>query len=275
MSKKFYWLKLKDDFFNQNEIKKLRRIAGGDTYTIIYLKLQLLSLKKEAIITFDGTERNLAEQLSYEIDENVDNIEVTLSFLRANNLIEQVSENDFLLPKTSECIGKEGSSAERVRRHRERKALEQKQKEMLLLQSNAEALQCNGELLQCNGEVTKCNTEKEKEKEKDILKKENNKNKSSLDLIIEEYTDKIELIDMLKDFLKMRKSIKKPMTDRALKILLTKLDKLAGNDINKKLYILEESIVNSWQSIFEPKNYIDIQKSTKEPKKINFEDYII
>ena len=101
MSKKYYWLKLKDDFFNQKEIKKLRRIAGGDTYTIIYLKLQLLSLKKEAIITFDGTERNLAEQLSYEIDENVDNIEVTLSFLRANNLIEQVSENDFLLPKIS------------------------------------------------------------------------------------------------------------------------------------------------------------------------------
>ena len=37
-TKKYYWLKLKDDFFNSREIKKLRRIAGGDTYTIIYLK---------------------------------------------------------------------------------------------------------------------------------------------------------------------------------------------------------------------------------------------
>ena len=106
---------------------------------------------------------------------------------------------------------------------------------------------------------------------KDILKKENNKNKSSLDLIIEEYTDKIELIDMLKDFLKMRKSIKKPMTDRALKILLTKLDKLAGNDINKKLYILEESIVNSWQSIFEPKNYIPTKEVKNIKKNSNFD----
>ena len=31
--KKYYWLKLKKDFFNQKEIKKLRKIAGGDTYS--------------------------------------------------------------------------------------------------------------------------------------------------------------------------------------------------------------------------------------------------
>ena len=31
--KKYYWLKLKEDFFRQKEIKKLRKIAGGDTYT--------------------------------------------------------------------------------------------------------------------------------------------------------------------------------------------------------------------------------------------------
>ena len=52
-NKKYFWLKLKDNFFNQKEIKKLRRIAGGDTYTIIYLKLQLLSIKKEGVIDAD------------------------------------------------------------------------------------------------------------------------------------------------------------------------------------------------------------------------------
>ena len=46
-SKKYYWLKLKNDFFTSKEMKKLRKIAGGDTYTIIYLKLQLLSLQNE------------------------------------------------------------------------------------------------------------------------------------------------------------------------------------------------------------------------------------
>ena len=161
MAKKYYWLKLKDNFFNQKEVKKLRRIAGGDTYTIIYLKMQLLSIKKDGIIEFEGTEKDLAEQLSYEIDEDLNNIQVTLSFLKVNNLIEEISENNFLLTKVPDCIGKEGASAERVRRHRERKALLEKEKEQKMLQ-------CNGEVTNSNNAVIKSNTEIEKEIEKEI-----------------------------------------------------------------------------------------------------------
>ena len=164
MAKKYYWLKLKDNFFNQKEVKKLRRIAGGDTYTIIYLKMQLLSIKKDGIIEFEGTEKDLAEQLSYEIDEDLNNIQVTLSFLKVNNLIEEISENNFLLTKVPDCIGKEGASAERVRRHRERKALLEKEKEQKMLQ-------CNGEVTNSNNAVIKSKTEKEKEKE---IEKDNN-----------------------------------------------------------------------------------------------------
>lgn len=40
--KRYWWLKLPEDFFNQIEIKLLRKIAGGDTYTIIYQKMLLL-----------------------------------------------------------------------------------------------------------------------------------------------------------------------------------------------------------------------------------------
>ena len=166
MAKKYYWLKLKDNFFNQKEVKKLRRIAGGDTYTIIYLKMQLLSIKKDGIIEFEGTEKDLAEQLSYEIDEDGDNIQTTLLFLRANNLIEEISENNFLLTKVPDCIGKEGASAERVRRHRERKALLEKEKEQKMLQ-------CNGEVTNSNDVVIESNTEIEKEKE---IEKEINNN---------------------------------------------------------------------------------------------------
>ena len=168
MAKKYYWLKLKDNFFNQKEVKKLRRIAGGDTYTIIYLKMQLLSIKKDGIIEFEGTEKDLAEQLSYEIDEDLNNIQVTLSFLKVNNLIEEISENNFLLTKVPDCIGKEGASAERVRRHRERKALLEKEKEQKMLQ-------CNGEVTNSNNTVIKSNTEIEKEKEIEIeIEKDNN-----------------------------------------------------------------------------------------------------
>lgn len=119
IAKKYYWLKLKEDFFRQKEIKKLRRIAGGDTYTIIYLKLQLLSIKNEGIIEYEGTEEDIVEQLALEIDEDIDNIKVTFAFLQTNNLIEQINQNDYLLNRVPESIGNETDAAERMRKMRE------------------------------------------------------------------------------------------------------------------------------------------------------------
>lgn len=150
MAKKFYWLKLKNDFFNQREIKKLRKLAGGDTLTIIYLKLQLLSITNEGIIEYEGTEKDIIEQLSLEIDEDVDNLRLLLVFLQSNNLIETNEGQDLLMVETTRLIGSETDSAERVRNYRN------KQK-----------------VLHCNGDVTKSNIEKEKrEKSKENKSKE-------------------------------------------------------------------------------------------------------
>lgn len=121
MAKRYYWLKLKEDFFSSPKIKKLRRIAGGDTYTIIYLKMQLLSVKNSGVIEFSGVENTFEEELSLVLDEDVDNISVTLRFLESQNLIESDGENSFLLKEAAECIGSECESAERMRAFRDRK----------------------------------------------------------------------------------------------------------------------------------------------------------
>ena len=118
-SKKYFWLKLKDDFFTTREVKKLRKIAGGDTYTVIYLKLQLLSIKREGLLVYEGTENNLVEQLALELDEDEDNVMVTLSFLEQNKLIEQLSQDEYLLSNVPESIGSETGAAERMRKMRE------------------------------------------------------------------------------------------------------------------------------------------------------------
>jgi hypothetical protein len=65
----------------------------------------------------------------------------------------------------------------------------------------------------------------------------------------ENYTQNADLLQRLRDFLEMRKAIKKPMTDRAKSELLTKLDKLASTD-EEKIAILDQSIFNSWQGVF-------------------------
>ncbi|WP_346234535.1 phage replisome organizer N-terminal domain-containing protein [Lysinibacillus telephonicus] len=152
MGKKYYWLKLKEDFFRDKRIKKLRKIAGGDTYTIIYLKMQLLSLKDEGILYYEGVEDDFYEEIALEIDEDPENVKITIMFLIANGLLEEVEKDKYLLPETMKSIGSESSSAARVRKHREK----------------AKALQCNTQVTDGNALVTNGNTEIETEKEIDI-----------------------------------------------------------------------------------------------------------
>lgn len=118
MAKKYFWLKLKDNFFTQPKIKKLRRIAGGDTYTIIYLKMQLLSLKDDGKIVFENIEDNLIEELSLKLDEDIDNVDVTVKYLITQGLMEQITEDEYCLNETVQNIGSESSSAARMRRLR-------------------------------------------------------------------------------------------------------------------------------------------------------------
>ena len=81
MAKKFYWLKLMDNFFRQKEIKKLRKIAGGDTYTIIYQEMMLLSLENGGKLFFDDFGEDIAEEIALELDESPENVRVTISYL--------------------------------------------------------------------------------------------------------------------------------------------------------------------------------------------------
>lgn len=118
--KRYYWLKLNEDYLTSPKIKKLRKIAGGDTYTIIYLKMQLLSISNKGIIEFEGIESTIEEELALKLDEQVEDIQLTLAYLTNQGLIE-INNNQYLLLEACHNIGSECDSAERVRLFRERK----------------------------------------------------------------------------------------------------------------------------------------------------------
>ena len=104
--KKYYWLKLPKNFFKNARIKKLRKIAGGDTYTIIYLKMMLLCIDNKGVIVYEGIENDLAKELALKLDEEEDNVNVTINFLKANDLWEELENGDGFLP---EAYGNTGS----------------------------------------------------------------------------------------------------------------------------------------------------------------------
>lgn len=122
--KRYYWLKLQDDFFKSKRIKKLRKLAGGDTFTIIYLKMQLLAMKRDGILVYTGLEDTFAKELALDLDEDDDNVAVTIAYLLSCGLLETDDEKEYFVPYAVENTGKEGSSAKRVREYRERKALQ-------------------------------------------------------------------------------------------------------------------------------------------------------
>lgn len=147
-NKKYYWLKLQNDFFSSLRIKKLRRLAGGDTFTIIYLKMQLISLKNNGVIEYKGIEKTFEEEMALELDEDVDNVTITIQYLLSCGLLE-ANDDEYKLPYVIENTGSETSSTLRSRKCRERQ----------------KTLQCNTDATLCNTIATNCNTEIEIEKE--------------------------------------------------------------------------------------------------------------
>ena len=100
-------------------------------------------------------------------------------------------------------------------------------------------------------------------------KKEKENKKSNIDKIIEAYTKNDLLVEAIRDFIKMRSTIKKPITDRALKGILNKLDTFTTNDLDK-VEILENSIMNCWQGVFELKNKkVSTKVDTKNNNLVN------
>lgn len=102
----------------------------------------------------------------------------------------------------------------------------------------------------------------------DINTDNNNKKerkKTSYDEILNSMVEDEEVKNSIYEFIKMRKLIKKPMTDRALTMLINKLEKLSS-DKDIQIKILEQSILKNWTDIYpykEENNYAGYQGNAK------------
>lgn len=103
-------------------MKKLRRMEHGEVLTIIYLKMQLASLRNGGVIAFDGFGDSLIEELSLQLDELEDDVRTTVEFLMKCGLMEQVKSTDsYILSEAVQNTGSESDSAARMRALRDRK----------------------------------------------------------------------------------------------------------------------------------------------------------
>lgn len=255
MAKRYYWLKLPKDFFEDKAIKRLRQIAGGDTYTIIYLKMLLKSMEDDGKLFYEGIEDTICDEIALDINENADDVQVTISYLEKKGLL-IVTDSEVELTRLTEMVGSESAVTERVRKHREAQKL----------------LQCNTSALQGNTIETKCNTEKEIEKSREDKETDTKKKKKSakadLDEMINSFTENEELREALKAFLDMRKSIKKPIqTEYAFKLALNKLKQLSDID-SIRIEIVNQSVEHNWRTFY------TLQNSYRTNTEVEMPDYM-
>ncbi|MGT2802492.1 DnaD domain protein [Streptococcus henryi] len=122
--KRYWWLKMEHDFFEQKEMKALKRMAAGYVYTTIYLKLLLKSLKNNGSLYFESIEDDFVSELAFDIDETVEDVGVVFDFLKRKGLLVEVSEDEVSLPGAVQRIGSKTQSAVRMERMRKKKKRE-------------------------------------------------------------------------------------------------------------------------------------------------------
>lgn len=117
-NKKFYWLKLRDDFFNTTEIKIMKSLPNGKDYIILLLQLRLLSINHNGLLQYN-------EYIPYDIntlasltDTNVDIIRSGIKIFEGMKLLSILDDGTFFMEKISELVGGESKWAEYKRDQR-------------------------------------------------------------------------------------------------------------------------------------------------------------
>ena len=231
--KRYYWLKLQNDFFSRKEIKRLRRIAGGDTLTIIYLKMLCRSLKDNGKLYYDGLDNDFVSELAMDIDEDTENVQITVNYLIKTGLLEQIDEVEYTLKDAESNTGTETAVAARVRKHRERQ-----------------------KVLQCNTDVTAVkqlgNVEIEKEKDKEIDKEIEEEKEEEIE---EEKEERPSSSDILKMYGDNIHPVSSPVEAEKLKTLVdthgeTFVAKAIERAVmrNKRSLAYITGILNNWEA---------------------------
>lgn len=245
MAKKFYWLKLKKDFFKRHDIRIIEAMPNGKDYLLFYLKMMLESIDHEGELRFNELIPYNESMLSTITNTNIDVVKSAMKIFTQLNMIDILDDQTIYMNEVNAMIGNETDSAERVRKFRENKVL----------------------MLQCNNDVTNSNTEIEIDKELELKKEKELIKVGDRELVIKDYFINLLPIEATQEFIvawcewvDFRKEIKKKLTVSSSKKQIEFLLK-HSNPVG----CINESIKNGWQGLFE-------EKTTNNKQKFNYQE---
>ncbi len=120
-NKKYYYIKLKDNYFDQDNIKILESMKNGHTYSLILIKLYLKSSKYNGRLMMTPAipyDPNKIEILANVISHDIDNVKQAIKAAVELDLITIVEGREIWMTEIQNFIGKSSTEADRIREYR-------------------------------------------------------------------------------------------------------------------------------------------------------------
>ncbi len=124
--KKYYWLKLKNDFFDDDAISWLEEQEHGAEYVLFYIKLCLKSLESDGYLIRKVGEMRVpydTKRLAEITRTTFDTVVVAMELLKKMGMIEVLADGTLYLAQVEQMTGAETPKAEIMRRSRAKKKL--------------------------------------------------------------------------------------------------------------------------------------------------------
>jgi len=131
VNKKYFYLKLRDNFFDSEEMKLLESQKNGVEYQNFYLKLCLLSLKNEGRLMFRDSIPYDINMLSTITRHSIDTVQMCIEIFKKMGLIDILETGSIYMNDIQTLIGHGSTEAERISKYRVRKEIEKKGVTML------------------------------------------------------------------------------------------------------------------------------------------------
>lgn len=119
-NKKYYYLKLKENFFESEELMLLESQENGMEYSLILLKMYLRSLKGEGKLMFRNLIPYTPETLAKVLRHNVEIVTAAIEVFEGLGLIEKLDGGAIFMTDIQNFIGESSTEADRKRAYRAR-----------------------------------------------------------------------------------------------------------------------------------------------------------
>ena len=264
------WIKIVTDIFDDEKILLIESLPCADSIIVIWFKLLCLAGKNNnsGVFLLNDKIPYTDEMFATIFRRDINTVRLALKTFSEFGMVE-ILNNVITIPNWSKHQTLD--QLEERKQYMKNYMQKYREKQKMLAENDNSKNNCKvNSKAKVNSLEEEREEEKEREKEEDKNNIKNGKRTTEFDLLINDYTNDLELRTTIYEFIKMRKAIKAPMTSNALKLMLNKLDKFSSTN-EVKIAILEQSIMNSWKGIFELKK--SMNKKQQPKNKLRFDNF--